>query len=117
MQLCKVKGAHDWILYDYVIPGVWKTNSLGDDRSFSYGIRSVAEFLQQLDLEVRAKNYTLAQSKKMAAQGPSYAEVVEQKNDVVEALEGSLVVVDDEDISPVVAASVKKTVKSKKVAK
>lgn len=55
MKLIKEFGAHDWVLLDELIPGVWKTNSLGKDRKKNFALKSIATFLQDSnDLPARA---------------------------------------------------------------
>ncbi|KAM0750666.1 alpha/beta-hydrolase [Meredithblackwellia eburnea MCA 4105] len=52
-KLCKQYGSHDWIMYDYSIPGISVTNALGDDREFNWGAEAMCDFFQDVDLKHR----------------------------------------------------------------
>ncbi|GAB00048.1 uncharacterized protein L969DRAFT_20322 [Mixia osmundae IAM 14324] len=43
--LVKPLGSHDWLLYDFTIPGLHITNSTGPDRRLMWGVESVADYM------------------------------------------------------------------------
>ncbi|SCV74955.1 BQ2448_7984 [Microbotryum intermedium] len=55
-KLFKPLGAHDWILYDSFIPGLYKTHSFGPDRVATHNISVVADFLQSVDVRIREEH-------------------------------------------------------------
>ncbi|KAK4049149.1 hypothetical protein OIV83_004332 [Microbotryomycetes sp. JL201] len=57
-RLVKPLGAHDWVLYDSFIPGVWDTYTKGPDREKSYNVQAVASFLQEIDIERHKARFT-----------------------------------------------------------
>lgn len=81
-----------------VIPGVWKTNDVGPASDFYYGINTVAEFLQSVDLTVRADTYAAVKASKVVS-----APAIEEKS-----LLDSVVVVEPE-ADKVVKKTSKKT--------
>ncbi|KAM0786498.1 hypothetical protein ACM66B_001956 [Microbotryomycetes sp. NB124-2] len=50
-RLVKPLGAHDWVLYDSFIPGIWNTFTKGPDRDWNYNVQAVASFLQEIDVQ------------------------------------------------------------------
>jgi hypothetical protein len=77
-----------------VVPGVWRTNSLLEDREFSYGMKNVSTFLQQVDLDVRAAHHATVRA---AAKISAPVAVVPAKEVEAEELAESVVVVAQEE--------------------
>ena len=66
VTLLKSLGAHDSYLFDYVIPGVWRTRSKGPDAVFDYGLRNMCDFMQEVDILARRKFWEEKRATKLA---------------------------------------------------